>query len=49
MKKAGVSVEMHIYATGGHGFGVRKVDHPCAAWTDACLAWLRSQGILKKQ
>jgi acetyl esterase/lipase len=49
MKKAGVPVEMHIYATGGHGFAVRKVDHPCTAWTDACLAWMRSQGILKKR
>lgn len=49
MKRAGVSAEMHLYATGGHGFAVRKVDHPCAAWTESCIAWLKSQGVLKKE
>jgi acetyl esterase/lipase len=47
MKRAGVSAEMHIYATGGHGFGVRKVAHPCVTWTDRCVDWLRYQGFLK--
>jgi acetyl esterase/lipase len=47
MKRAGVPVEMHVYATGGHGFGVRKVGHPCQTWTDRCVEWMRSQGILK--
>jgi acetyl esterase/lipase len=48
MKRAGVPAEMHIYATGGHGFGVRKVDHPCATWTERCVDWLGKQGILKR-
>jgi acetyl esterase/lipase len=47
MKRAGVPVELHVYATGGHGFGVRKVDHPCATWTDRMVEWLRKRGILK--
>lgn len=47
MKRAGVPAEMHIYATGGHGFGVRNVGHPCATWTDRCVDWLRSLGVLK--
>jgi acetyl esterase/lipase len=47
LKKAGAPVEMHIYATGGHGFGVRKVGHPCEGWTERCTDWLRSQGFLK--
>lgn len=46
MKRAGVPVEMHVYATGGHGFGVRRVGHPCVGWAQACLDWLRSRGIL---
>ena len=46
MKKAGVSVEMHLYDTGGHGFAVRKVGHPCETWTDRCVDWLRSQGVM---
>lgn len=48
MKRAGVSAELHMYATGGHGFGVRKVDHPCATWTDRCVEWLRKQGFLPR-
>jgi acetyl esterase/lipase len=47
MKRAGVSAELHVYATGGHGFGVRKVGHPCEGWTDRCVDWLRKQGFLR--
>jgi acetyl esterase/lipase len=48
MKRAGVPVEMHIYATGGHGFGVRKVGHPCEGWTGRCVDWMKTVGLLKK-
>jgi len=48
MKRGGVSAELHVYATGGHGFAVRKVDHPCSAWTRSCIDWLRSRGMLEK-
>jgi acetyl esterase/lipase len=47
MKRLGVPAELHLYATGGHGFGVRKVGHPCEGWTERCTDWLRKQGILK--
>jgi acetyl esterase/lipase len=47
LKRAGVPVEMHLYASGGHGFAVRKVGHPCDTWTDRCLDWLRALKILK--
>jgi hypothetical protein len=47
MKRAGVPAELHVYATGGHGFGVRKVDHPCVTWIERCTDWLRSRGVLK--
>jgi acetyl esterase/lipase len=49
MKRAGVSVELHVYATGGHGFGVRPVGHPCATWTERCADWLRDQGLLQRR
>ena len=49
MKRAGVSAELHVYATGGHGFGVRSVDHPCVTWTERCTDWLRHQGFLKSR
>lgn len=28
LKKAGVPVEMHLYAQGGHAFGLRRTQHP---------------------
>jgi acetyl esterase/lipase len=40
LKKASVPAELHIYAHGGHGFGMRKSDHPVAAWPAALAAWL---------
>jgi acetyl esterase/lipase len=46
-KRAGVPAELHIYATGGHGFGVRPSDQPCSTWTRRCAAWLGHQGLLK--
>jgi acetyl esterase/lipase len=47
LKKAGVPAELHIYATGGHGFGMRKTKNPSAGWPQRCEEWLRSQGVLK--
>jgi len=47
LKKAGASAELHIYSKSTHDFGVRKVDAPCAAWTDACAKWLRTHQFLK--
>lgn len=47
MKHAGAPVEMHVYATGGHGWGVRKVGHPCETWTDRCVDWLKKTGVLR--
>lgn len=48
LEHAGAPVEMHIYAEGGHGFGVRKVGHPCETWTQRCVEWLKSRGILNR-
>ncbi|OAI54815.1 xylanase [Planctomycetaceae bacterium SCGC AG-212-F19] len=47
LKQAGAPAELHIYATGGHGFGVREVGHPCSTWTVRCTDWLRNQGFVK--
>lgn len=47
MKRAGVPAELHVYASGGHGFGVRQVGHPCETWTVRCTDWLRNRGILE--
>jgi acetyl esterase/lipase len=46
LKRAGVPAELHVYAQGGHGFGVRKSALPCSVWTDRFASWLQSQGML---
>jgi acetyl esterase/lipase len=45
-RRAGVSTELHLYATGGHGFGMRPGPHPSATWSQRCTDWLRDQGVL---
>lgn len=46
LKHAGVPAELHIYAKGGHGFGLRPSAHPCSTWPQRCEAWMRSEGLL---
>ena len=42
MKKANVACELHVYESGGHGYGLRKrADQPVTHWTEPCEAWLR--------
>ena len=45
-KQAGVPAELHIYGTGGHGFGMRPSNKPHGSWPQRCEEWMRSQGIL---
>jgi acetyl esterase/lipase len=42
LKRAGVSAELHIYASGGHGFGLRPTGKPSATWPQRCEEWLSS-------
>ena len=48
LTKNKVPAEMHLYATGGHGFGMRKVPHPCASWPDRAGDWMKARGLLEK-
>jgi endo-1,4-beta-xylanase len=43
-KRAGASAELHVYATGGHGFGVRSRNKGAiGGWPDRFLEWLESK------
>ena len=46
LKRARIPTEMHVYSSGGHGFGVRDNGRPVAGWTQNYIAWLRDLGIL---
>ncbi|GAA4755975.1 alpha/beta hydrolase [Flavisolibacter ginsenosidimutans] len=41
LRGAGVPVEMHIYPTGGHGFGLAIGKYYLETWTDRLVDWLR--------
>jgi acetyl esterase/lipase len=45
-RAAGHPVELHIYARGGHGFGMRKQGLPADRWIDRFGEWLTVQGFL---
>ena len=39
--------ELHIYAQGGHGFGLNKQGLPTDTWTDRFIDWMTLQGFIK--
>jgi len=39
------SSELHVFARGGHGFGMLRQGLPSDRWTDLFLAWLDSLGV----
>jgi acetyl esterase/lipase len=47
LKKANVPVEMHLYAQGGHGFGVRPTNLPITNWPQLLEVWLKTIGIIQ--
>jgi acetyl esterase/lipase len=46
LKKAGIPVEMHLYAEGGHAFGLRPTKNPITRWPALVETWLRTIGML---
>jgi acetyl esterase/lipase len=47
LRRAGVPAELHAYAKGGHGFGLRRSANPCSTWPARCADWMRSQELVK--
>ncbi|TFZ44076.1 alpha/beta hydrolase [Stenotrophomonas maltophilia] len=45
---AGVPVEMHLFARGGHAFGLRVKDAPVAQWPHLAERWMRDIGVLPR-
>jgi acetyl esterase/lipase len=48
LKKAGVPVEMHLYAQGGHAFGLRRTKLPVTAWPQLVETWLATLGMISE-
>ena len=48
LRRAGASVEMHLYAQGKHGFGLRPTELAVTGWPALAETWLRGLGVLPK-
>ncbi|MEI6892993.1 MAG: alpha/beta hydrolase [Pontiella sp.] len=44
---AGIEVEAHLFAKGGHGYGMEDRGHPVSQWPQLCEAWMRDMGWLE--
>ena len=45
LKNAGVPAELHLYAEGGHAFGLRRTDFPITGWPELMEKWLKTIGM----
>jgi acetyl esterase/lipase len=46
LKKVNVSSELHIFESGGHGYGLRPTEKPVTGWNNLMAAWLKQIGML---
>jgi acetyl esterase/lipase len=46
LEKAGVPAEMHLYAQGGHAFGLRRTNFPITGWPQLVEIWLHTIGMI---
>ncbi len=46
LKQADVHADLHIYAKGGHGYGLRPTDNPVTHWPKRAEEWMRSMQLL---
>lgn len=46
LKNAKVPAEMHIFAKGGHGYGLRPTDLPVTQWPKQAEVWMHGLGLI---
>jgi acetyl esterase/lipase len=45
LKMAGIPAEMHVFAQGGHGYGLRRSALPVTNWPQLVETWLHTIGV----
>jgi acetyl esterase/lipase len=45
LKQANVPLELHVYPTGGHGYGLRPGKDLVTTWPGRAADWLRSRNL----
>ena len=43
LKSVKVPVELHVYAKGGHGYGLRPSENPVSHWPERAAEWLKDK------
>jgi enterochelin esterase-like enzyme/acetyl esterase/lipase len=46
LKQFNVPCELHLYQTGGHGYGLGRSENTESTWPEACRKWLESRGFI---
>ncbi len=49
LNDAKVPVELHVYPSGGHGYGLRTSEKTVTTWPQRVEDWMKSRGLLKKE
>lgn len=47
MRRHERDAELHIFAKGGHGFGLKNTDEEIKNWPDSAGKWMKAMGFLK--
>jgi len=47
LRRAGAACEMHIWAEGGHGYGIRSSNLPHSTWPARAADWMKVRGLLE--
>lgn len=48
LKRAKVSNELHLFPSGGHGYGLRPNEYEATGWPNHATQWLRTRGLLTR-
>lgn len=49
LKQANVPAELHVFASGGHGYGLRPTAQPVTRWPNLAEKWFVEQGLLSAE
>lgn len=48
LRKHKIPCELHLYQSGGHGYGLGRSANTESTWPEACRKWLETRGLLAK-
>ena len=49
LKEAKVPMELHVYPTGGHGYGLRPTKDYVTTWPQRAADWMQSRGLFERK